>query len=225
MFGCWFGYDVNGTVCIQNRACWGGVQSGYQKDVYISNYDREETAKHQQFLIALINEITPCEIVNRNGNNYIKFRLLQNYNQSLVLLNFIRNLWHDPVAGYQKNFFKFLKSVKHYKDPLSKMTWANKKAVAASKRKILYGLGHSNVHPADRLLVKKTEELPLLGADFSRSVYYSTGDFLTNTKMPKVKKVRKVVKKKPTNKTPLKDKSWIKKVTKAKNERRIRKAV
>jgi hypothetical protein len=126
--------------------------------VFIDKFNHPKTAKYQSLLISLINTITPCSIVTRDGKKYIKFKLMKTYDQSLVLLNFIRNLWHEPLSGYSVDFFKMLKGAK-YKDPLARLMWANKEAVKMNKRQPIYALGHSNVHPFDRLKIKRASML------------------------------------------------------------------
>jgi hypothetical protein len=162
-YACYFGFEADkkaGTrFSVQSHACWGGVQYQYgpKRDcVIIDKFTYASTAKYQRLLISLINEITPCSIITRKSKKYIKFKLLGTYDKSLVLLNFIRNLWHEPLPGYSKDFFEVLRTSKKYKDPLARLMWANKKAVEMNARKIIYSPGHSNVHPPERLKIKRS---------------------------------------------------------------------
>jgi len=181
-----------------HHACWSMLKECAKKAVYIANFDDPSTARHQSTLIGLINEITPCEIVvinpkpdNRGpfmkwlagkirkendegykntSGRYIKFKMLNTYGKSLVLLSFIRNLWYEPVAGYTKAFFSLLETAK-YADPLKQLTWANKEAVK-NIPSVLYGLGHSNVHPYKSLKIKSSKSLLVYKGNDS-------GEFLT----------------------------------------------
>lgn len=116
------------------------------------------------------------ELINQNHpKRFIKFRLLDTYDKSLILLNFIRNLWNEPVTGYSVHFFKFLAKCKE-KDPLAKLTWANKEACA--KTPSTYSYGHSNAHKADTLVIKSKKDL--LEWQQSNFGLYTTAEFLTN---------------------------------------------
>lgn len=165
-----------------SRACWGMLSnphiywgvikpptSLFNKDIYIGMFSEPETSKYQNFLISIINEITPCEITGVEGKEYIKFRMLNAYDRSLIPLNFIRNLWHEPVSGYATRFFDTLDvSADRYTDPVSRLTWANKEACTNAN----YPYGHSNVHPKASLRVRTKKEL------MSKSIS-STLNFLT----------------------------------------------
>lgn len=167
-------YDMN-----SNNACWAGIRyyydskdGGYYSDkkqdvefIYIKDFERVETLPYLDLLISIINEITPCEIMEANKTKYIKFKLLKTYNQSLVLLNFIRNLWYcpkpyygktEPGFGYTVTFFETLKASKK-EDPLERLTEANN--AACKEIKSSSSFGHSNVHPYGSLKVKKTKDL------------------------------------------------------------------
>ncbi len=143
-----------------------GAQATYAhnlagKDIYISNYDEPETRKYQPLLVNTVNEITPCEFVEVKDKKYIQFKLLETYDQSLVLLNFVRNLWHSPPipqakVPYHKVFFETLEKSEH-QDPLEKLTYANKEACPDN---LLYGaIGHSNVFNKKMLKLKKKDDL------------------------------------------------------------------
>jgi len=125
-----------------------------RKFIYLSDYNQPETLEYQNLIVSVINEITPCKLVNIDNVWYIKFKLLGTYDQSLILLSFIRNLWYEPKAGYSKKFFESLK-VATQEDPLERLTWANKEACDDAG----YGYGHSNVHKKSSLKVKKSKQL------------------------------------------------------------------
>jgi hypothetical protein len=160
-----------------NTACWAGIQRYYNgslnrpKYIYIEQYNLDETNKYIELLIGLINEIIPCKIITREKKEYIKYQLLGYYNNDLILLNFIRNLWHNPLYSYNidytKIFFETLESSK-LKDALEKLTEANIKA----SKGITMRPGHSNVNPD--MKIKSTKEL-LDSPELS-----STSIFLTN---------------------------------------------
>ncbi len=155
-----------------NTACFAGLTGYYipnAKDqevnmVYITQIRTKETEKYLELLIRTINKITLCELVTINKQKYIKFQLLPSYDQSLVLLNFIRNLWCNPIQygiktvsiPYHKTFFEVLARSRRT-DPLIKLTLANKKACELANFR--GSLGHSNCHEYNRLKLKKTEEL------------------------------------------------------------------
>lgn len=169
-----------------NAACWLGLMDYYPligsglnsyrkltvKSIYISDYDQIQTGKYQKLLINTINQITPCKFVTLknkvlntttkkfiklNSNKFIKFNLLETYYQSLVLLNFIRNLWYTPIAGYTAFFFEYLEKTDKDKDPLENLLEANRAACQQSK--VFYRGGHSNTHPAKDLKIKTTKQL------------------------------------------------------------------
>jgi len=150
-----------------NTSCYGSIRY-YEPEstIYISGYDQRRTRKYQKLLIGLINEITPCELVttkrkvyNRSysgddrlvktsalfNTKFISFKLLGTYNQSLVLLNFVRNLWYSSpdVHNYSVKFFKTLEKLDE-KEPLRRLTKAN--IEACKKFGSLYGGDHCNVH-------------------------------------------------------------------------------
>ncbi len=94
-----------------NQACWAGIGSFYkyfglihktneENTIYINNFRLKETKKYIPLLIKYINKITPCSLETINNVEYIKFQLLGTYDQSLILLNFIRNLWYSPDVTY-----------------------------------------------------------------------------------------------------------------------------
>lgn len=125
-----------------------------EKTIYIDNFTELETIEYQDLIVSIINEITECQFHQRLFKRYIKFRLLETYDQSLVLLNFIRNLWYEPKIGYSKIFFEKLKIAEH-KDPLQRLTWANKEAC----HETIYPPGHSNYFPRSMLAIKTKEDL------------------------------------------------------------------
>lgn len=160
-----------------NSACFAGVQYYYQnintencklqgnkKYIYIANFREKETEKYIPFIIDIINKITRCKIVKLGNVEYIQFKLLETYDQSLILLNFIRNLWSPVYKDFYKktkyyniDFFETLEKSKEYKDPLEKLTFANLEA--AKLHDIVNSPGHSNVHSYKTLKVKSTENL------------------------------------------------------------------
>lgn len=171
-YQCHFWAKVDGQLRASDFTdCWGGVmgsswffhkkvQDEYKKtgvypsgfsgtdhpfknqDIWIDKWKEPETEAFAPELVSVINDITPCQITE---DGLIQIRLLETYRQSLLLLNFIRNLWHEPCDGYTGAFFKSLVEDKgKYPDPLARLTWANKCACKASKFKNACGVGHSN---------------------------------------------------------------------------------
>lgn len=163
-YRCHIYHMINGTLHKNaNDACFAGIKSyldviDWQKkidnpsqEIYIYDFEREETIKYVPILVKIINRITPCEIVEINDKKYIKFKLISNkyYDQNLVILNFIRNLWNEPSRFYVKNelktyyqcFFQAL-AKSRYKDPLERLTQAN--ILALTETKYSESAGHSN---------------------------------------------------------------------------------
>lgn len=126
------------------------------KKIYIDQYKCPETEQYIPLLTATINEITPCQVVTIKNHEYIEYQSLATYNQNLILLNFIRNLWHEPSRhqGYSVRFFEALKTATQA-DPLERLTWANKEACITTT----YSPGHSNVHTKSALKIKNSEQL------------------------------------------------------------------
>jgi hypothetical protein len=127
-----------------NSSCWAGIKSYLidgTKLMYISKFRKPATEKYIPLLLRVINKITPVKLVTINNVEYIEFKLLKTYDQNVVLLNFIRNLWDEPVAEYTKTFFETLENSK-FKDMLAKLCNAN---IHASKHYTSkYRPGHSN---------------------------------------------------------------------------------
>lgn len=160
-----------------NTACWAGIRSYLHnkgpKYIYITQYDEKETKEYQKLLVSLINKITPCVFLKRQNVIYIKYQLLENhYNRNLVLLNFIRNLWDNPLFPYNENYTKkFFESVKKSKkkDPLEILTEAN--MIACEGTKILHA-DHSNA--AKNTKIKTSEDLLNKESDIQSTNYFLT---------------------------------------------------
>lgn len=172
-----------GYIRNSNVACWLGIKS-YDKGttIYLSDFDEPETERYQDLLIKIIDQITPCRIIKREEKIFhteitydyernrrathmvlqpnpkidrlIKFKLLGSYAQSLVLLNFIRNLWYSRPHTYSANFFKALVTIVET-DPLRRLCRANQRACSTDKH--LYGGDHCNVYAG--LQIKSAKEL------------------------------------------------------------------
>lgn len=125
--------------------------------IYIEQFTFPKTSHNIPLLLSLINKITPCEIVKINDVEYIRYKLIKTYDQNLILLNFIRNLWNAEIKGYNELFFMYLKEGSSYQDPLEILTDANKKACVNICTK--YSPGHSNIHLANELKIKNTKQL------------------------------------------------------------------
>lgn len=164
-------YHMNNNVLVKNTntSCWAGFNMFYldnkilYKTIYIEQFTEEKTSKYIPLLIRVINKITPCKIVSIEDKEYIQFDLLSTYNQSLVLLNFIRNLWadnKDPISmisegitnKYTEVFFETLRTSKFYKDPMKRLTYAN--IIAIEQIKINRSFGHSNIHDPKTLKIR-----------------------------------------------------------------------
>lgn len=165
-FGCYLHQYIDGVFKRNsNTACWAGTKylCGKENDeIYISAFREPETEQHIELLVDLINQITPCSLTTVNNDEYIKFKLLPTFDQSLILLNFVRNLWHSPnvmytstPTSYSKEFFEALLASES-EDPLARLTLANK---IACKKTAMKSVGHSNCHIGDTLREKTKEEL------------------------------------------------------------------
>lgn len=169
-----------------NQACWAGIGSfykyGYNKGlkketneentIYIIKFRSKETEQYIPLLIKYINKITPCSLETINNVEYLKFQLLNTYDQSLILLNFIRNLWYSPDVtydyyDYKKQFEKDKKFYFHYffenlkkskyREAFKRLTYANKKASELINS--FSGSGHSNLGNHQKLKIKTIKEL------------------------------------------------------------------
>lgn len=188
-FSChYYKFEKEKLVKNSNSACWAGlrryestenpdgnygarkyiIQEDYNT-IYIDEFEVPRTKDHIDRLVKIVNEITPCELVTINKKKYIKFKMLETYDQSLVVLNFIRNLWYEPIPYmtsskeyaekeglYTDAFFETLKKSR-FKDPLKKLTKANKVACEKAGAKSYYG--HSNFNIASKLNIKETSQL------------------------------------------------------------------
>lgn len=159
-----------------NTACWAGIKNiiGKYDSIYIERFREPETEKYIKLLLNIINKITPCKIVKINKVEYIKYTLISGYDNNLILLNFIRNLWNCPlqyayVSGYNgKNmlkdytlvFFETLSKIEE-KDPLKMLIEANIEACKplVYNHDLIVGPGHSNAFPSRFLKIKNVDEL------------------------------------------------------------------
>lgn len=156
-----------------NPYCWAGIKNYYpikdKKAIYIKEFKEKETKDYVSTIVDIIKQITPCELVTVEGTEYIKFELLKTYDQSLVLLNFIRNLWHDAYKSvytdktktkevtpeYYKVFFETLQKCKQ-RDPLARLTYANK---VACKESGCHMQDHNNCNKPEKLKTKRVPQL------------------------------------------------------------------
>lgn len=144
-----------------NTACWAGIQY-YNNSVVlrIERWKDKSTEKYAKLLTSIINQITPCKIYR----GFIYYTLIGNgtpvwsakhyYDRNLILLNFIRYLWHN--YGDSVVFFKALEESKE-KDPFKRLSEAN------LKNSIFYGQdenryfyftpGHSNIDTRQKSLI------------------------------------------------------------------------
>lgn len=124
-------------------------RSEFLKDdyIYIEKYKQPEISWTEiRKLCKIINEITPCILDYKK--RWIKYKLLpQSYNHNLILLNFIRNCWHESSGGLARIFFDNLDS--DLEDPLAKLTYANK--IVSEKFNSAFSPGHSNINPGAKV--------------------------------------------------------------------------
>lgn len=164
-FSCYFTNELNNQKTLRRRVCWYYLnQIIYQKHeiIYITKFDRNKkifSEERLEVLIKVINNITPCEIIEYNKKRYIKFKLLKGYNNNLFLLNFIRNLWYMPDKYNTDEFFNYLIiNNKKRISALKKLMQAN---INACKDVICYR-HHSNAlnkEYHDRMVVKDKKYL------------------------------------------------------------------
>lgn len=134
------------------------------RTIYIRNFEEKETKQYIDDFIYLLNTIVPTEIVEIKKIKYIKTNLLHTYDQSLIFLNFIRNLWYSPrqyyvaTEDFENEYYNlFFKNCfeNEYTDPISKLCYANKIACKHFKN----ALGHSNVNDPSKINIKTVEDL------------------------------------------------------------------
>lgn len=138
-----------------NSACWASINNTpyVNKDtviggtIYIDNFENKAIVSEEQIirLVNLINKITPCKMVRIKRTRYIKYKMLKTYDQNLILLNFIRQLWYDCNTLFDtKSFFAELKKTRKKKDvdPLYFIMDIFRKYVLYDKEN--YTSGHSN---------------------------------------------------------------------------------
>lgn len=134
-------------------ACFAGCKLHTTKEIFLSRFRHKETEKYIPKLISIINEITPCKLVEIENVEYISFKMFNNYDRSLILLSFIRNLWWKQPGFDYKVFFDYI-SNNEYKDPMELLTEANKEACSD-----LMFNDHSNCHNKRDLKVKTVKQL------------------------------------------------------------------
>lgn len=151
-------------------ACWSQIRYDAKKTIYIENFTDPKTKAYINTLVKIINKIQPCALTDKNGVSCISYKLIGLYNNDLILLNFIRNLWNEHYPGYSKAFFERLEEVKNIRKltPFEKLCEANVYAVKTCG-KTGYG-DHSNCH--ENVKVKKLPE------DFHTKQICETRDFL-----------------------------------------------
>lgn len=177
--------------------CFAGVRDIIAKKknnfIYIDDFDCKETRKYQPLLLGLIHKVTFCKIKEVSNRQYIKYRLITDFSlpapehvyylKNLILLNFIRNLWHEPFKNYATQFFTKLEELKDIADPIQRLTTANK--FACEKYSTIYhnglsgqiyGQGHSNVYAAKHLKIKTLKEFKKFKSQYWTD---SIGNFLT----------------------------------------------
>jgi len=150
----------NTIVKSNHNACWSNLNRILNnKDtdyILIENFEVEETKKYIPILINNINKITECQLVTLNNIQYIKYKLLSTYDQNLILLNFIRNLWYSKVS-YKHDHIGFFEELKksRYKDALMRLTKAN---IKACMNYPAYQ-DHNNCTLGNKLKLKTTKQL------------------------------------------------------------------
>lgn len=123
----------------------------YYKDLTEILYNKYITR-----IVNLINKITPCKKVIINDVLHIKYTLLNNYYQDLLLLNIIRMLWYKPTnININKYIENILKPKEKNKDVLYFILEVITNAIEEEEGKsYLYG-GHSCVYKDIKLKTSK----------------------------------------------------------------------
>ncbi len=176
-FGCYMYYMVDKVLTSTGgTACFASITRVLKKFneatdgvLYIKDFEEKETKEYIDLIIEVTNEITPCKLITIDEINYIQIQMLDTYDQSLIVLNFIRNLWNEPIPEYSVKFFKALKATDISDDSLVRLTTANKVALKGNKG----SHGHSNTAPEESIKIKTKQQL----YDYQG---YSTYGFLTN---------------------------------------------
>lgn len=163
---------------ISSKICWGNIKYNNgckeEREIYISNFTYDVTKKYVKTLVDIINKITPCKLVIQNDVQCIKFKLLKNYDSSLLLLSFIRTLWYNPLPIqylekkdtdedkliYIKTFFNLLKELQNkIDDSMELLLTAHKKALESIKIPNDYSDVHSNIYASEKIQIKSTKDL------------------------------------------------------------------
>lgn len=156
-----------------DHACWAQLNSSvYPKgsSIWIDDYRYKDTEEYIELIVKVINEIQPCKLIEHEGKTYIEYKLIGLYNNDLILLNFVRNLWNEHQPGYSLAFFKKLKTLRNSKKytAFEKLTAANVHAVEVCNKK---GIGnHSNCH--EGVQIRKLPD------NFYTTQLYTTKSFL-----------------------------------------------
>lgn len=153
-----------------SNACWSSLNTmSYYSvkpidgHIYIHSYNRNKniySLNNLKSVIKLINKITHCELVREifdgKKQSFIKYKLLKTYDQNLILLNFIRNLWWEQKHYDCKKFFEYLKNnINEDKDPLEILLEANRDASPS----INVLKDHSNSINKNHAVIKTSKEL------------------------------------------------------------------
>lgn len=161
-YDCYFAAKIkNRWEKIERYACWAGINAyGSSLTLKIDEWKDKSTKKYAKLLTSVINEITPCKI----SRGYIHYTLIENgirynyYDRNLILLNFIRYLWHN--YGDSVVFFKALEESKE-EDPFRRLSEANLKNNIFYKEEearrgnlwIYPNPGHSNIDTRQKSLI------------------------------------------------------------------------
>lgn len=178
------------------KMCWRWVPSKPQFEgqrILVRIY-KYRYWKYFKVMVDLLNKLTPVEVEMRKRTPYVYITLLPYYDQNVLLLRYLKYLWHDPVETYfyNESLFDdvythntaFFENLKDYDDAMVSLTNASVAANKAVEEKlcgktifnyIKEGIGHSNYFP--NAVVKTTKEF--LNFNHWGLFGYSTRDFLT----------------------------------------------
>lgn len=153
-YNCHYYYeDNNKLIKVGNKACWYGFKGlKHEKDLNLYILPQVKLEENDFRILELINKITPCKLVTYKGKSYIKYKSIceNDYRKNLVLLDFIRFIWHDQsrYINYEKFFNHINKKIKG-KDSLKLLL----EGIKVSSDIQMFDPGHS---VAVRNLVPKT---------------------------------------------------------------------
>jgi hypothetical protein len=160
-FECKFGVIKKGKFLkADGYHCWAPMKRApckEEKELYIFSFQEPEIPYQGiQKLVEIVNKITPCELVEVDDVEYIKYTKLDNYKRDLVILNFIRAAWNEKkgITSSEKFIEGLINPTKKYRDPMRMLTYAYKESILV-KQSHYHLFDHSNFHPEIQVISVK----------------------------------------------------------------------